>query len=300
VPSEPPDLSVVIAARGVDDGFVERLDALYRERADDARVEIVVAVADDHLEGTRERFPGVVFLSLPDGTPIAAVRAAAVRRATGRGLATLTPMCRVQPGWLDLLRTALGTHPVVGGAVEPAARGWGIGDWAAFWCEYGQYLPPLRPGPAFDLSGNNVAYRRHVLAASGALHQGQHSFWKAVAHRRLRTAQVELWVEPALIVRHEGTVAFGAFLRRRFHHGRCYAAGRIADQPRLRWRSVAAAPLLPALFTTRLYASVWPKRRWRSMLLLATPLLWLLYLFWAAGELVGAMVGGGESCAHAY
>ena len=301
-PLDLPELSIVIVTRDVDKGFEGRLHALYRERAGDAQVEIIVAVAGDTLALLEERFPDVVFLSIPGDRPIAAVRAAAVRRARGRNLALLTPACRVQAGWLGMLRAALEVHPVVGGAVEPDARGWGIRDWAAFWCEYGHYLPPLPPGPASDLSGNNVAYRRQILVTSGALDQveGLDSFWKAVAHRRLRAARVDLWVEPALIVRHEGRVVFGAFLRRRFDHGRCYAAGRIADEPGLRWRTAGAAPLLPALFTTRLYAGVWPKRRYQSRLLFATPLLWLLYLFWAVGELVGAVSGGGDSCERAY
>jgi hypothetical protein len=111
---------------------------------------------------------------------------------------------------------------------------------------------------------------------------------------------VPLWAEPDLVVRHERTVAFGPFWARRFHHARCFAAGRAADEPGSRWRSALAAPLLPALFIARLYASVWPKGRYRRQLLLATPLLWLLYASWAAGEGVGALFGAGDSCERAY
>ena len=300
-----PWLSVVVAAPAFTDDYAPCLASLVREcvpaprggQAAESAVEIIAAAAGPPPESLIGCFPSVYFLSAPDGTTLAAIRVAALRRAGGAAVALTDPACRVESGWLETLQRALAGHDVVGGGVEPACRR--LRDWAAYWCEYGHYLPPLRRGPARDLTGNNVAYRREALATAGAFDPAASTFWKAVAHRRLRVAGVRLWAEPDLVVRHERTVAFGPFWARRFHHARCFAAGRAADEPGSRWRSALAAPLLPALFIARLYASVWPKGRYRRQLVLATPLLWLLYASWAAGEWAGALFGAGDSCERA-
>ena len=301
-----PWLSVVVAARTFTDDYAPCLASLVRECAltppegqvAESAVEIIAAAAGPPPESLIGCFPSVHFLSAPDGTAVAAIRAAALRRARGDAVALTDPACRVEPGWLKTLRWALAGHDVVGGAVEPVAGR--LRDWAAYWCEYGHYLPPLRRGAARDLAGNNVAYRREALATAGTFDSAASTFWKAVAHRRLRAAGVRLWAEPDLVVRYERSVAFGPFWARRFHHARCFAAGRAADEPDSLWRSALAAPLLPALFIARLYVSIWPKGRYRRQLVLATPLLWLLYASWAAGEWVGALFGAGDSCERAY
>ena len=293
------DLSVILACKAV--GLVTGcLETLRQECRSDQRLEIIVAGTEDLLSSLRGSLPGAIFVSLPRNTPIAVIRAAALRAATGQYIATITPTTRLLPGWLATVREALLEHPVVGGAVEPAVTGWGAQAWAGFWCEYGHYLPPVRGGLVRDLSGNNIAFHRDVLEATGALSDGAEGFWKATALRRLRATGVPLWMEPSLVVGHEWAWAFGPFLRRRFHHGRCYAASRAADEPERRWRRVVAAPLLPALFLARLYVDVWPKGRYRRELLLATPLLLALYAMWALGEGAGAILRGGDSCARAY
>ena len=294
-----PDVSVILAWTGAEP-TAGCLDALRREGASDQRLEIIVAGPEDLLTSLRGSLPGAIFVSLPRDTPIAVIRSAALRAATGQYVATITPTTRVQPGWLATVREALLEHPVVGGAVEPAGTGWGAQAWAGFWCEYGHYLPPVRGGLVRDLSGNNIAFHRDVLEATGAVRDGAEGFWKATTLRRLRASDVPLWMEPALVVGQEWRWAFGPFLRRRFHHGRCYAASRAADEPERRWLLVAAAPLLPALFLARLYVDVWPKGRYRRELLLATPLLLALYAMWALGEGAGAILRGGDSCARAY
>jgi hypothetical protein len=301
-----PWLSVVVAARTFTDDYAPCLASLVREcaptwpegRVAKTAVEIIAAAAGPPPESLIGCSPSVHFLSAPDGTAVAAIRAGALRRARGVAVALTDPACRVEPGWLETLRRELAGHDVVGGAVEPA--GGRLCDWAAYWCEYGHYLPPLRRGPARDLTGNNVAYRRAALTTAGAFDLAASTFWKAVAHRQLRAAGVQLWAQPDLVVRHERRVAFGPFWARRFHHARCFAAGRAADEPGSRWRFALAAPLLPALFIARLYVSVWPKGRYRRQLVLATPLLWLLYASWAAGEWAGALFGAGDSCERAY
>ena len=295
-----PDLSVLVTARTLDAAFAPCLDALLGECAGgvaNGSIEIVAAGAGAVPPELGNRFAGVIVMATPEGTPVATTRAAALRRARGRAIACTDPACRVAPGWLATVRCALAEHPVVGGAVEPCAGR--VRDWAAYWCEYGHYLPPLAAGQAADLTGNNVAYRREALAAGGALDPAGRVYWKATVHRRLRAAAIPLWAEPRLVVRHERAVAFAPFLRRRFHHGRCFAATRAAATGR-RWRYVAGVPLLPAVFLARLYASVWPKGRYRRELLLATPLLWALYAVWSAGEWAGALLGPGDSCERAY
>lgn len=293
----PPALSIVVTTRCFGDDLLPCLDALIPEIERAPGIELIVAGAGSPPPDWQACFPLATFVVCPSGTPLATIRAAALHQASGASIALLDPACRVSPGWLAVALMAAMARPATGGAVEPGARR--VTEWAAFWCEYGHYLPPLLPGPARDLTGNNVVYQCEALRASGALAPEQTTFWKATAHRRLRAAGLPLWTEPALLVRLERTVAFVPFLLRRFHHGRCFASNRARDEGR-RGRTLVGAPLLPLLFLTRLYRAVWPKQRYRRELLAATPLLVVLYTVWSCGEWCGALAGPGESCARAY
>lgn len=293
-----PDLSIIVAARAFSTDFAPCLAALRQECGTDPAVELLAAGAGDVPASLRTRYPQVVFVSTPSGTAAAATRQAALRQARGQAVAFTDPACRVVPGWRCATRAVLAAYAVAGGAVEPCVQRWR--DWAAFWVEYGHYLPPLRRGLASDLTGNNVVYRREALALAGALDSRATAFWKATVHRRLRAAGVALWTEPALVVRHERRVAFAPFLWRRFHHGRCFAASRAAAAPTRRWRYLLGTPLVPVLLLVRLYAAVWPKRCYRRELVLTTPLVLALYSTWALGEWAGTLAGAGGSCELAY
>lgn len=296
-----PDLSVVIASHNAAAVMPDCLTALCSQPAF-GRAEVIVAdgSADGTADLVRRRFPEVTVLRFGERRTIPELRGAGIAAARGRIVALLDPYCIVGQRWLAevLALHARRPEPAVGGTVDVAAgQARGVAGWAAFFSEYAAFMPPVREGPAADLAGGNITYKRGVLGDPAEL--VREGFWKAFVNARLR-AEGGLWITPALLVGLRKPVPYWEFLRSRYHHGRCFAGMRTAQRTTVErcWRGLAA-PLVPLLALWREARAVWPKRRRREFLV-SVPLLLLLQVAWAWGELWGYLRGPGRSCRHLF
>jgi hypothetical protein len=158
---------------------------------------------------------------------------------------------------------------------------------------------PLEEGPALELTGNNIVYKRPVLGEVEGLKKV--GFWKTFVNWQLKSEGHQLWATPGLVVKLRKDIPFMEFFRSRYHHGRCFAAMRVATAPR--WKRggrALTAPLLPWLYLERQGWSIWRKGRHRKKFLMAAPMLFLFNSNWAWGELWGYLRGPGESCAQLF
>ena len=286
-----PLVSVVVPCVNGLPAIAECLEALRRQDAD---VHAEVVVVDRCGEATRavlrERFPEVVILAAEPGTAIPALRALGIARSRGPLVAIIEDHCNVAPGWLSAIdRARRAGHPVIGGAVENANVD-RLVDWAAFFCEYARFMPPLKGGVVEEVAGNNVVYERDLL---GDL---EPDAWEFFLHARLKERGVPFHCEPALLVSHKKEFGFGRFLEQRYHYSRSFAGMRLADAPR--WRRLlyaAGTPLLPLVLFGRIAAAVARRRRHWGVFLASAPVLAVFLGSWAWGEAVGALGGPGDS-----
>ena len=98
--------------------------------------------------------------------------------------------------------------------------------------------------------------------------------------------------DPAPMVTYRGGFSAGRFFRRRYLHGRYFAARRACDfaaGPRL--LRAAAFPAVAALLLSRIGARVWKHGRHRAKFVMALPLVAAFLLAWAAGEAAGYLRG---------
>ncbi|MDP8924270.1 MAG: glycosyltransferase [Chloroflexota bacterium] len=290
-------LSILIGVRDGRATIEECLSSL--EPQLDARVEVIVA--DGSRDGTAElvdaHFPWVRLLRREPMNG-AQLRREAFAASNGRLIALAEPHVTFAPGWVSAA-LAVERHgaAAVGGAVAPGRRRVrGIGPWAAFLCEYADFLPPLAAGPTVLTPGNNVVYRRAALETSD-LRGGLAKTW---VNADLAKRGATFWADPSLLVQHERPYEFSTFLSKRFHYGRCYGATRARGRPRMRLIRAASTPLLPALFTWRVIRAIMPKPRYLGRLVLSQPLLLLFHTWWAVGEACGYLAGPGDSCARVY
>ena len=298
---EPPKTSVVIASHNAGAVVADCLAALMAQ-VDSEAAEVIVA--DSSSDGTadlvRDRFPDVHLLHFSKPLTIPQLRGAGIAKARGEIVAILDPYCLVSDGWLTRLRSIHEERAelVIGGAVELDGAGQqSLVTWATFLSEYDAFVPPLGAGPASELTGNNLAYKRQALGDVEALERA--GFWKTFLNKGLQANGHQLWADPSLLVRLRKTIPFGEFLRSRYHHGRCFGAMRLAEDRRLeRWLRAFSVPLLPALGLFRQARRFWPKRRHRTKFAMALPLLLLFHLSWAWGELWGYLRGPGRSCSR--
>jgi glycosyltransferase involved in cell wall biosynthesis len=294
-----PLLSVVIASHNAAGTIGGCLRAL-RVAAEGREVEVLVAdsSADRTAATVREQFPDVTVLSCPESFTVPQLRGVGVAAARGEIIALLDPYCIVGEGWVaELMRVhAQRPEPAVGGAVVLDGEAEHcVVRWATYFSEYAGFVPPLRHGPSADLAGSNIAYKRRAIGQSASWpHTG---FWKTFVNRQLQADGHTLWSAPGLVVTLRKPIPFTEFLCSRYHHGRCFAAMRVAGGRRsTRWLRALSAFLLPLVALWRQTRSVWPKGRYRAKFIMTMPLLLLFHVNWAWGELWGYLRGPGRSC----
>lgn len=290
-----PLVSVVIASVNGLPVLAECLEALMRQ---EGSVKAEILVADRCGEATRQellrRFPSVRLLPAAAGTPIPALRAMAAATARGRLVAVLEDHCNADRGWLTVIARTYGEgHRVFGGSVANGAAERTI-DWAAFFCEYARFMPPLRRGTTDAITGNNTVYERELLA--GLLAETGHGLWEPFLHARLRELGIALWCEPELMVSHRKQFGFLEFLGQRYHYSRSFAGLRLATAPP--WKRAlyaCATAALPLLLLVRILREVAGRRRYWPPFARALPLLLVFLLLWGLGEAVGTLFGPGRS-----
>lgn len=295
-----PDLSVVVAASN-GPALLERCLASLTVQADASYIEVIVARNYDGTatDAVLARFPNVQSLPFPAATTVPALRMHGLQAARGAVVALAEDHCAFAPGWCRAVREAHARQPAVaafGGAVEHRSGPRPL-DWAVFFYEYGKYMPPVAPGPAPTLPGNNASYKRAAL--DDVAEDIEEGFFETFVHQRLQAQGHALHMAPAAVVLHLKTYALRRVLSDCFHHGRSFAGMRRARvSPLARTALTVGAAALPVLLPARIARQVLQKRRHARELLRAFPYLLLFMSAWAAGELCGYAAGPGASTAR--
>lgn len=289
-----PALSVVVpSVNGLGD-LLGCLDAL-AEEARDLPLEVLVVdrCGPEVRAAVAERHPWVRVIAAQARATIPTLRTIAFDAARAPSVAVIEDHVIVPRGWARALLDAQRDAPVVGGAVENAART-RLVDWAAFLCEYSHCILPLAAGPSTWVTGNNVVYPRDLLlqfrSELGA------DRWENHLHDALRRAGTPLVCRPDIVVGHKKHYTVGEYFSQRYLYARSYAGARVAGAgtaKRLAFGLAAAA--LPPVLLWRIVSRVLSKRRHRRELVASLPLLGVFVCAWAAGEVVGSWMGAGNS-----
>jgi glycosyltransferase involved in cell wall biosynthesis len=296
--NQPPELSVVIASPSTIEDLKQILDSLGRQKQNGA-VEIIVA--DCSQDGSADRltanYPDVTFLHYAEGTPLPTLWGGGIMRSSGRIIAITDSTCVVAANWISaMLKSHQSQRPVIGGAIEPA-RLKKLLDWAAYFCEYGQFMHPLKSGAVNELPGNNISFKRPALERGREFVSD--GFWKTYWCRRLQSEGIALISDPSIVVSYRKSYNLLPFLIRRYHHGKCFAGMRVAQVPLvMRLAYLAGSFLLPVLFLARVAGAILPKRRFLKEFILSLPFSALAVVIWSVGEFCGYLTGAGKSCDH--
>jgi len=291
-----PVVSVVVPSVNGLPALAGCLEALRRQGdAVPAEVLVVDRCGEEVRAAVRERFPDVrVFAAEPE-TAIPALRALGIAHSQAPVVAIIEDHCHVAPGWLAAIdRARREGHRVIGGAVSNGSVE-RVVDWAAFFCEYARFMPPLRGGPVDEVTGNNVVYERAALQGLPGLEES----WEFFLHARLKEQGVPFFCAPDLLVSHCKEFGFAEFLSQRYHYSRSFAGMRLRGAPA--WRRIAyalASPLLPPLLFARIARAVARRPGHGRRFLAAAPALAVFVGAAAWGEFVGAVAGPGDSLAR--
>lgn len=291
-----PDLSVVVPSVSGWDDLERCLAALDAQQG--ARVEVIVAdrVGDVVRAPLRTLYPSVRLIEAPARTTIPALRRLAFQEARADVVGVIEDHVLVPPDWAArMLAAHRDGAQVVGGAVENVATE-RLVDWSAFLCEYSQCLAPS-PGPADWLTGNNVTYRRALLARFAD--RIAEDRWEGHLHDAMRQAGVTLLSRPDIVVGHRKHTTVGDYVSQRYLYARSFAASRVAHAGVARRAAYGLAALvLPPLLFARIVRRVWASGRHRRELAASVPLLAVYVLAWAVGDSAGAWFGAGDALAR--
>lgn len=293
-------LSVVVASIYSHSVLKKCLDSILANNGEN--VEIIVAhnSADEPLADLSAEYADVCFIEFAEKATLPVLWAAGIARSAGEIVAITDSTCIVAENWISEIRTAhqSSDSPVIGGAVE-MSDGKNLVDWAAYFCEYGQFMKPLAAGAAEVLPGNNISFKCDVLEKNKQFVENE--FWKTYLCRQLQTEGIELMNAPSMLVYYTKSFELMPFLVRRFHHGRCFAGMRIERETVFKRALYAVGTIfLPAVFLVRITAPVLQKRRFVREFLLSLPISVLAILAWSIGETCGYLAGTGKSCEHIY
>jgi hypothetical protein len=279
-------------------GWTDLLGCLEALAANARDVKLEVLVVDRCGEEVRRRtvqqFPSVRVLSAPIGPPSPDLRARGFAAASADAVAVIEDHVLVPPDWASrLLAAHQRGEEVVGGSVSNAATDRTV-DWAAFLCEYSHLLPPLPAGPSETLTGNNTMYRRALLDRYRT--ETEAGRFEEHLHGALRRDGVTLFCHPEIEVAHKKHYTVGGYLVQRYLYARSYAGAHLegTSWPARVGYGMAATALPPVLFF-RIVSRVVARKRYRRELAKSLPLIGLFVVAWAAGEMVGALAGPGDS-----
>lgn len=278
------ELSVVVACPGPDERAGPSLDGL--ERALEGMASEVILV---HPSGAPPRGadrPRVRRVPVGGKSLVPEMWAAGYHLSGGEAVAFTTSHFVVSEDWArDLVAALRGGAAGAGGPIR-LGSGAGALDRAIHLLRYSSFAAKGQRETVREIPGDNAAYRREALRRHEEALRG--GLWDVELHRRLRAeGEVLVWV-PSAGAAYAGSHRPAAFLRQRFRHGARYGRYRTRELGTPTWRTVLAAPLVPAVLTLRSLGSLRgrPGRWLRS--LPAIPWLLCSAAAWAGGEAWGS------------
>lgn len=292
-------LSVIIVSLYSHLSLRKCLDAIL---ANDGRdnIEILVAhCSDEPIADLIDKYPNIRFIQFPQKVGIPFLAGAGIKQAKGEIVALTDASSEVGPGWINAIFEAhQSQHLVIGGAVEVNKQMKPV-DWAAYFCEYGQFMLPLKAGLADVLPGNNISFKRSVLERGTEYIEPE--FWKTYWCEKLKDEGTDLIAEPAMLIYYSKTFQIVPFFIRRFHHGRCFAGMRTSKSSAAkRMLYLGGSLILPFIFLYRTITTILAKKRFLNELVLSSPFIVLGIVFWSLGETCGYLAGKGKSCELIY
>jgi glycosyltransferase involved in cell wall biosynthesis len=283
-------ISAIVASYNAGETIAACLDSLQNQRQEGI---LEIIVVDSSEDGTAEivsrRFPEIRLFVCKGRKYPGDARNIAVSHAKGEILAFIDTDCVASPTWArEIVRAHGGPDPVIGGTIDNANPESTVG-WAAYLCEFSQWMPNTPGGPAVELPACVLSVKRRVFDAYGPFLEGILSADSAF-NWRLAEGGVRRLLVPSIRISHRNIERLGVFLRKQVRHGRFFASVRVSEKRFSRGRRLVhllGTPLLPFVLSGRIAWRVVARRTYVREFLGAAPLIFLGTCFWSWGEMLG-------------
>lgn len=287
-----PRLSIIIPCYNARTTIGDCLESLQAQAAE-AAIEIIVV--DSGTDGTAnvvaERFPFARTYRFSERKFCGAARNLGLSQAQAEVVAFLDADCTASPDWVTrVLQAHEHSDLVIGGAVASRAPA-GLVSWAAFFCEFSQWMPCRPAGAMADVAGANMSYKRAVFERLGPFIEGTYCS-DTQFHWRLAAQGHTPRFDPSIIVTHSSITALGKFLRHEYAHGRDFGRVRAQHWHWPGWKKalyVATGLAIPWKLLAQIAWRTRGSRTYLPRLLASLPLLIPGLHAWVVGECAGYM-----------
>ncbi len=292
--SERVRISVIIASYNSKRTIAECLRSLEgpsRKRG----VEIIVV--DSSTDGTaelvREFFPKVKLIRFRERKYCGDARNAGIGMAKGDIIAFIDADCIADMNWVnEIMKAHRSPHLAIGGAVSNGTPE-SLIAWAAFFCEFSQWMPTTRRKYMKDIAGANISYKREVFEKLGLFIEATYCS-DTDFHWRLEKSGHRLLFVPSILVYHRYLENWKRYLDHEYEHGQSFARVRVMGHHFSRCKRFFFAFCFPLIALKLFLKMVMINLRHRIFLgyfMKALPLSAAGVFFWSVGECVGYLRG---------
>jgi glycosyltransferase involved in cell wall biosynthesis len=280
-------LSVIIASYNSGTLLQNCLESLKNQKTDQLFEIIVVdSSSDGAVQRIGERFPEVKLYRFPERKFCGDARNFGLSVARGEIIAFIDADCRAAPNWVgQILRAHQSSMLAIGGVIANGNPDSNIG-WAAYFCEFSQWMPNTSFRRLTDIAAANMSYKKRCFEEFGEFIEGTYSS-DTEFHWRLGRKGHSLQFVPSVVVFHHNIDQFKAYIRHEFEHGRSFAKIRMKSQnfsDVRRFFYAIFSFLIPFWLLLKIGMRNLKNRIYLFHFLKALPLLMLGLIFWSLGE----------------
>lgn len=290
-----PRLSVIIASYNSRKTIEACLRSLENQSANE---EFEIIVVDSSIDGTaqliEEKFPQVRLYKFNERKFCGDARNFGISRAKGRIVAFIDSDCTADNNWIcEIVNAHKFPYLAVGGAIANGNPDSHVG-WAAYFCEFSQWMPARHARWMPDIAGASMSYKREVFEKYGDFIEGTYCsdtdfHWRLVRYgHRLRFM-------PTILIYHHNINKLVNFLMHEFHHGLSFAQVRGKNKrfpvlPRSTY--IIFFFLIPIWLLLKIAGINLRNRVYLLNFLKSLPLLILGLISWSLGEWMGYIKAG--------
>jgi glycosyltransferase involved in cell wall biosynthesis len=282
-----PQLSVVIASYNSRKTIGACLESLRNQKT---QRPFEVIVVDSSSDGTADliaaQFPEVHLVRFASRRYPGTARNAGIEVAAAPIVAFTDADCVAREDYVEaLLEAHRDLAPAIGGAIanlEPA----NAVSWAAYLCEFSEWMPWAQPSFVANLATANASYRAWVFEKYGPFLEGTYGSDTDFNSRLMGHGHRLLW-SPAIHVSHRSIGRLGSYLRHELAHGTdcCRMRIRALHFSLLRrWTYALLIPLIFLKLFARVAFRVVRSRKYLGRFLQVSPLVAFGLAFWCCGE----------------
>ena len=288
---EKPKLSVIVASKNALANLSSCLSEILIQGKDN-KTEIIVV--DNSTDGTTssivQNFPSIRLIEAPKDKLIPELWAIGIKASNSEYVSLTTTHFVPAKNWVaeTIKIHDSQQYSGVGGAIENYTSA-GLTSWAIYFCRYSRYMLPFIEEVTDDFAADNASYKRSSLDhIKYAMING---FWEVFVHKEMRKEKMSLILTPNIIVYHQQSFTFAAFIVQRFLHGRQFGNTRARSISSVkRIVLILLAPLIPFIYLFRITRLVVKKKRNINKYILSLPVLLLFLISWSIGEFIGYLM----------